>query len=422
MTVNYYLDKPKADTETAIYLFARLGKQTIKVKTGDYIHPSYWNVKPNRQRNHVKGTYTGGVELNYELGKLRNKVSSAFKKRMDENPAFRFVDFKEDILALLHPAEPKVEKAFLEYFDEYIEVNSIQRTVSTLRKYRGIYNHLVNFSEKKNYPLTFEGINMRFYDELSSYLISDLKHTENTVWKTFATLKAFMAWAMERDLHHNLTYKKFKVQQRDVEITTLTEDELDMLYEYDLSKHPRLARVRDVFCFACFTGQRYSDLALLKHSDIKDNKWHLRQQKTDSINRVPLSPRAMAILERYSEYTYPLPVPSNQKMNDYLKELCKEVGLDEPTTITLKRGGKREEETVPKYELISTHTGRRTFITLALEGNMRAEMVMSITGHKDYQSFKKYIKITDKMKEREMERFWAQEKPEVIKVMLKAEE
>lgn len=413
MTVNFYLDKPNAEAETSIYLFARLGKQTIKVKTGDYIHPHYWNTKPNKQGYHVKGNYSGSVELNDDLDYLRRSVRTAFKKRMEENPAFRFPDFKEDILALLNPAEPVVGKSFQEHFDDYIRVNGVHRSDSTLRKYRGIYNHLVNFSEKRKYPLTFEGINMRFFDEMMDYLVMDLKHTDNTVWKTFATLKAFMGWALERGLHQNLIFKKFKVAQREVDTVSLTDQELNTLFEYDLTKNPRLARVRDVFCFACYTGQRYSDLEKLKHSDIKGNLWYLRQQKTDSLNRVPLLPQAVSILERYKEEAHPLPVPSNQKMNDYLKELCELAELDEPTTVTLKQGGKRLEETVPKHKLISTHTGRRTFITLSLEKGMRTEVVMRITGHKDYQSFKKYIKITDRIKEQEMHQVWAIPEPKV---------
>ncbi|MCC9168632.1 site-specific integrase [Pontibacter harenae] len=411
MTVKYYLDKPNGDAVTAVYLFARMGKQTVKVKTGDFIHPRFWNIKPNKDGNHVKGTYSDVVELNYSLDNLRNRVRNAFKKRMEENPAFRFPDFKEDILALLHPAEPKVGKTFLEYYDEYIGSSESHRSPSTLRKYRGIYNHLVNFSEKKKYPLTFEGINMRFFDEMKDYLVKDLKHTDNTVWKTFATLKAFMVWALERDLHQNLSFRKFKAIQREVDTISLTEKELQTLYEKDLSKNPRLGRVRDVFCFACYTGQRYSDLEKLRRSDIKGNVWALRQKKTDSVNRVPLLPQAMAILERYSEDAAPLPVLSNQKMNDYLKELGELAGLDEPTSVTSRRGGERIEDTKPKYDFITMHTARRTFITLSLEKGLRPEIVMRVSGHTNYQTFKKYIKITDRIKEQEMLNVWAMPKP-----------
>lgn len=341
---------------------------------------------------------------------------------MDENPAFRFLDFKADILALLHPAEPTVGKSFLEYYQEYMASSQAHRSPSTLRKYRSIYNHLETFSTERKYPLTFEGINMRFYDELMDYLVKTLKHTDNTVWKTFATLKAFMVWALDRGLHQNLTFKKFRVVQREVDTISLTYDELEYLLGFDLSGHPRLARVRDVFCFACYTGQRYSDVAALRHSDIKGNVWVLRQQKTDSVNRVPLLPQALAILERYKEEALPLPVISNQKMNDYLKDLGKLVELNEATTVTSRRGGEQLVETKPKYDFLTMHTARRTFVTVSLELNMRPEVVMRVSGHTNYQTFKKYIKITDKIKEQEMMQVWSPVAKPVVEEMQDAEQ
>lgn len=97
---------------------------------------------------------------------------------------------------------------------------------------------------------------------------------------------------------------------------------------------------------------------------------------------------------------------SNQKTNNCLKELGELVGLDEPTCMTTRRGSERVVDTRPKYEYMTMHTARRTFITLSLEGGMRAEVVMKVSGHTNYQTFKKYIKITDMVKELEMERVW----------------
>lgn len=406
MTINYYLDKPKAEAETAIYLFARHGKQTIKVKTGDYIHPKHWNLKPNAKDNHVKGSYIGAPELNDHLLQLKRDVKNAYNDRIRKNPVFNFPDFRDDILALLHPTEVKPELSLMERFEEYIQTNSAHRSDSTLRKYRGIYNHLANFSKEKKYKLSFESIDMKFFDAMKDYLVKDLKHTDNTIWKTFATLKSFLNWAVERGYHQNLTFKKFKAPQSDVDIIYLTEKELLDLYYADLSAHPRLDRVRDVFCFGCFTGKRYAELAKLKRSDIKGTNWLLRTAKTDSINQVPLNPYALTILKKYKDNPKPLPVSSNQKTNEYIKELCKLVGINELTSLYKKRGNEKLLVVKPKYEFIGTHTARRTFITLSLEKGMRPEVVMRITEHTNYQTFKKYIKISDKVKEVEMNNIW----------------
>lgn len=93
-------------------------------------------------------------------------------------------------------------------------------------------------------------------------------------------------------------------------------------------------------------------------------------------------------------------------MNYYLKDIAQECELNEIIRLTKYRGVQKVETIEPKYKLITTHTARRTFVTLSLEKGMRAETVMSITGHKDYHTFKKYIKLTDKVKMVEMNEIW----------------
>ncbi|RZL15354.1 MAG: site-specific integrase, partial [Pedobacter sp.] len=168
----------------------------------------------------------------------------------------------------------------------------------------------------------------------------------------------------------------------------------------DLTKNPGLAKVRDLFCFAAFTGQRYSDVAGLRPEHIKGNTWHLRVQKTTELNRIPLNEFALEILNRYPGQQ--LPAISNQKTNDYLKIIGGLAGIDEPITLHRYRGSEKIERTEPKSHFIGTHTARRTFATLMLEKGMRPEVVMRIGGWKDYRSFKKYIRLTDKVAEAEM--------------------
>src|ERR1043165_9790080 len=93
-------------------------------------------------------------------------------------------------------------------------------------------------------------------------------------------------------------------------------------------------------------------------------------------------------------------------MNYYLKDLGKLLDINDITTKTRYSGKEAIEDIKPKYEFISTHTARRTFVTLSLEKGMRPETVMSITGHKDYKTLKRYIEITSKVKEMEMKKVW----------------
>ncbi|MBM2813809.1 MAG: integrase family protein [Ignavibacteria bacterium] len=190
------------------------------------------------------------------------------------------------------------------------------------------------------------------------------------------------------------------------------------LYNLDLSANKALERVRDVFCFGCFTGQRFSDISKLKRDDIRDGQWYLRTAKTKDPLEIPLNAFSEAIINKYLSNDEPLPVISNQKTNEHLKNLCQIARINDKRKITKYRGAEKIEEIFFKYELISTHTARRTFVTLSLEKGMRPETVMAITGHKDYKTFDKYVKISSKVKKVEMNRTWRME-PE-LKLAMKA--
>ena len=130
---------------------------------------------------------------------------------------------------------------------------------------------------------------MRFYEQLTSYFISDLLLLNNSSAKYIKTLKTFLHWATERGYNTNLSFIKFKAQERDADIIYLTEKELLRLYNFDLSKKTALENVRDVFCFGCFTGLRYSDILRVKKENIKGDELNFVSEKTTDRLNIPLS-------------------------------------------------------------------------------------------------------------------------------------
>ena len=138
------------------------------------------------------------------------------------------------------------------------------------------------------------------------------------------------------------------------------------IYNYNI-QNKTLASVRDVFCFGCFTGQRFSDISKIKSKDIINDTWHLRTTKTKDRLEIPLNKFALEILAKYASNVSLLPIMSNQKTNLYLKEIGKLLEIDTETTRTRYQGHLAIEEIKPKYAFMSTHTARRTFVTLSLE-------------------------------------------------------
>jgi len=180
------------------------------------------------------------------------------------------------------------------------------------------------------------------------------------------------------------------------------------MFHLELTFGSPLSNVRDVFCFGCFTGQRFSDIAGLKHADIKKDIWVLYQQKGKETvkNEVPLTDMTLEILRKYKDAGKPLPVISNQKTNEHLKDLGELAGLTEEVKVVRYRGNEQVVIREPKYKRLGTHTARRTFTTLSLEMGMRPETVMKITGHTDYKTMKRYIAVTEKMKATELRLAW----------------
>ena len=170
--------------------------------------------------------------------------------------------------------------------------------------------------------------------------------------------------------------------------------------DFDFSGNPHLDKIRDWFLLLCWTGCRYSDLDKLSKEYIRNDLFQFRQQKTNNIVAIPLHPTVKKILKKYNG-EIPAPI-SNQKFNAGLKEAMRIIGIDETIKIKHTIGGVLEEEDYKKYELISSHTGRRSFASNAYLAGIPSITIMKITGHKTESAFLKYIKITPEEHARKM--------------------
>lgn len=306
-------------------------------------------------------------------------------------------------------------KMLFDFIDQYIADHQNLRVNGSLQVYKSMKNHLQAYEKYTRKRVEFSKIDYSFFQSFQNFLISRKKMVggvevpllnNTTIAKQLSTLKTFLGYARKHGIEIPDKYKDFTIKKEALEVIALSGKEFEALYYLDLSKNLRLAQVRDVFCFSCLTGLRYSDLKQLKREHIKADEITLTVQKTKEILMIPVTSLAQEILDRYIDQYWPLPMISNQKMNDYIKELCKIAGIFEPVEIVRYRGNKREAVVFPKCELIGVHAGRKTFVTLSLEKGMSAEEVMSITGHKDYKSFKRYVRVSEQRKKIVMLKAW----------------
>lgn len=233
-----------------------------------------------------------------------------------------------------------------------------------------------------------------------------------TIENQLSFLKWFLRWSFGKGYTTLTAYETFKPKLKSTQkkVIFLTWDELTRLRECEIPESKQyLERVRYVFLFCCFTGLRYSDVFNLRRSDIKEDHIEITTVKTADSLIIELNKHSRSILEKYENVVFEkdkaLPVISNQRMNDYLKELAELARIDEPIRETYYIGNKRIDEVTPKYALLSTHAGRRTFICNALSLGIPANVVMKWTGHSDYKAMKPYIDIADDIKANAMNKF-----------------
>jgi integrase len=231
-----------------------------------------------------------------------------------------------------------------------------------------------------------------------------------TAAKQISTLKTLLNYARTVYKYQvNQDYRDFKVSRKDseLEVITVTEEEFLAIYNLDLSENKRLDPVRDVFCFACATGLRYSDLLDLRREHIrKDNTIRKTAVKTGQKLVIPLNPISYSILQKYVDHNSPLPVISNQKTNEYIKEIGELAGIDTPIEKVRTRGVKKITKVFKKYDLLSIHVGRKSFITLSLEKGIAMQDVMSLSGHTTFKAFKRYVDVNDNQKKTVMANAW----------------
>lgn len=303
-----------------------------------------------------------------------------------------------------------VPSNFYEAFDDFVRVCGRQNdwTHSTFEKFAAVKNHLKNFRSE----LSFDFLDEEGLTEYVQYLREVREMRNSTIGKQLSFLKWFLRWSFKQGMHSNNVYDTFKPKLKDTQkkIIFLTWEELNRLREFKIPPTKQaLERVRDVFLFQCFTGLRYSDVFNLRRSDIKGDHIEVTTVKTSDSLIIELNDHSRAIIEKYKDVEFgndkALPVITNQKMNDYLKELAELAEINEPVRQTYYKGNERIDEVTPKYALLGTHAGRRTFICDALALGIPPQVVMKWTGYSDYKAMKPYIDIADDIKASAMSKF-----------------
>lgn len=331
----FLLREPKSKSKTLIHLVVRYNNNKFVFNAGEKVIPKNWDFKKQR----VKRNDINYSDINIWLDKLSLKTTEIFRNYRGKEEELSNDLIKENLVNHFNlknktRSNNKTKPTLLfPFIEDYIDKSRKLKKAGTIKVYQSTQNLLSNFNDLFRYNLSWENIDMEFYNDFISYCMEDLEHSSNTVGKYIKTLKVFLNEATERGINRNLTYtnKKFKRPSAFTDKIYLNLDEISALFEINLSKSKEDEYIRDLFVFSCYTGLRYGDLIRVRSTMIenKERKSFLRITTTKTGNAViiPLNSIALTILKKYN-LNFDKKI-SNQHGNRVLKYLGKLAGINE---------------------------------------------------------------------------------------------
>jgi integrase len=393
-SISLLLTSKNVTDKTSVFMYCRA--VLLKYPTGVSVKPKQWDSKtqlikgvvPEKEANNAAlkrckeaGTVAiaeilaSGQELTKEL--LRDRIDLLLGKK--ELPNNSLVGF-----AIAHTNRAKTQTN---------TAKGIALAPKTIAKYNTTISILKHFDSLRGKPTQFTELSTDWINDFKDFLTTTKQYKINTIEKYIKQTKVFIREAMHQSLHDNRNFesKYWSAPTEVVQSVYLTTQELALLHHAKgLSESQKKAR--DLFLLEAYTGLRYSDVSKLSAIDLGADTIEIRVAKTNEKLVSFINPSAREIITRNGGKA-PEAI-SNQKLNKYIKDVCQKVGIDTPMEVQETKAGLRITKHLPKWQLVSTHTGRRSFATnLYLQG-FPIKSIMAATGHKTEKAFNAYIRLT----------------------------
>jgi hypothetical protein len=417
MKVSFFLRSPGAE-RSSIFCRVNWNSKTIKFGTNITTVCNHWD----KQTQKFKQTLANPTnpEQNRSLKKLVSDVETQYLNFRNNNDREPNESELRDLIAPIIPSQRRVKEleeankrkeeesrrqTFIEYYRDFVVRSKAgtrikkghaegATTNGTAKMHQTTFNKISEF----NPNLDFQNIDLVFYNDFVAWLQSQ-NYAINYIGRQIKNLKAVLHEAEGRGIliHSAIKSKYFANLSEEAEDIYLNEVELAEIKKIDLTNDPTLDKVRDLFLIGCHTGQRFSDWAKVTPQNIKNGFIEFVQQKNRTVKKTIVNlPVHSVVKEIFEKYDGKLPTPlSNQKTNNYLKEIAKMAPLlHAMETTTTTKGFNQVTISQPKFKLVSTHTARRSFSTNSYLSGIPSLTIMAITGHKTERDFLTYIKVT----------------------------
>lgn len=419
--VKFLLKEPRATAPTLVSLVYRYNNQRFVYSTGQFVEPYQWDT--DRQRAHTgqrnKAERNTHETVNAHLDRQRAALiqivtrlqlaglsldNATIKQHLDTELNREKKEKPVKVVQVV--TEQETLTAYIARFvaegqrGQRLNRKGVHYAPFTLKGYLKLRRILGEFREATGRAVDFADITLDFYKAFKLWL-TGRGLSLNYVGALLKDLKVLLKQAHDDGLHTNTTYqhRDFKKMTENVDSIYLSTDELAALSRLDLNDNPRLDRTRDLFLIGAYTGLRFSDFSELRPENFKreGRVLSVKTQKTGERVEVPVNPHVAAILAKYNGI--PPRAVTNQQMNTALKDLGKRAAesisqFAELMEATRTQGGERNTRRVAKWELLTTHTARRSFATNAYLAGLPLTAIMKMTGHRSEVMLSRYLKVT----------------------------
>lgn len=398
--VNFRLKPEGKDGFSNIVLDFAYQKRRLRYEFGQSVKPNDWNDKKQRVKNKQTTTNDGKFALNDMLDNLELTCLRTYSESLKDGIPDPII-LKRTLDLLIDKNhnntevtnKPTIFSLAQRFIDGEIKFKGKDKSQSSLDNYSAVTKHLREYQVYSKSRVDFDTIDLDFFYSYVSYLKNNKKLSVNTIAKDISIIKVFMGEAVDLEYTDNMKFKhkKFAYNEEETDHVYLTEAELNKLYELKIT-NKKLDEVRDLFIFGAWVGLRFSDFSNIKPENIVqiEGDYFIKMitQKTKELVIIPCNPVVVEIFEKYADRVNKLPKTiSNQKFNDYIKDVCNLAKFTEKGRVSAK-----PKETLA--DLVSSHTARRSFATnYYLQGFPTLDL-MKITGHKTERSFLKYIRVS----------------------------
>ena len=379
---SFVLKDPKAE-KSLVFLIVHHHGRRLKISTGLVVLSCCWDADNYqltrksdyfRQDNAILLKWKNAAEDSIREAEIRNEPPDKLKDRILEAMG----------------KEPKRNKKagsdgfFFPYFERWANTTTVSRKATNQSAYSArLFKEFLG----KRSP-AFDDITVTLLNEYVEWMAGVKNLKPNTRGGHIRNIKTAMNKAYNEGLHQNLDYKKVVKEREDTENVYLTGDEVERLASMNLTGTRE--KVRDLFLIGCYTAMRFSDYSVLTPDAISDGYIRYVQKKTGESVVLPCHPRVAEIVRRYNG----VPAISQQKFNDIIKLICMDAGIREKIPVRETKGYKTTTTYREKWEMVSSHTARRTAATNMYKAGIPAISIMKITGHRTEANFLKYIKLS----------------------------